>query len=468
MSDIPADGAVSVATPEQAARPLRIGDPALMPGLSFESVTDRIAAIVLRDRAFLWWWAGVLFAAVWVIGLMVGIAWVFIRGIGIWGDNWPVMWGFAIISYVWWIGIACGALFISGLFYVLGADWRPGISRIANLIAVVAACSSGIFPIIHLGRPWLFYWLYPYPNMQGYWPNWRSPLEWDFWGIHSFLVAAASFWYLDMIPDFAALRDHARTRPKAIIYGVLAMGFRGSGRQWRHHRAAYGVLAVIMVLVGCDTHSIAALDFAGAATLGWHSTMMPPYFLFGAVLSGAAMILFVGLPLRRLLRLGEMITGRHVDMLCRVLITSSLFITYAYAMEAFMSWYSGDPSERTMFADRAMGAEYWYIYWGTILFNCVLPQVFWVRRLRMVQPVVVVVSFFVLVGMWMDPYKLIVGSLFRSRLPSAWGWYHGSWFDWLTLIGTVGLFFFLVLMAVRFTPIVSMHGIRRLITGRVR
>ncbi len=474
MSDLPilgpgaGAGTVPTSAPGQSVRRLRLDDPALLPGQTFETVTDRVAAIVLRQKPFRWWWLAMLMVVPWVGAMLLGIARVFISGPGVYGLNWPAMWGFDIIDYVWWIGIGCGAAFISGLFYILDADWRAGVGRIADTIAVLAAAASGVFPIIHLGRPWLFYWLYPYPNMQGYWPNWRSPLLWDFWGIQSFLIVTVGFWYLGMMPDFAALRDRARTRQRGLFYGVLALGFRGSGRQWRHYRAVCSALAIVVVLAACDTHSIAALDFAGAATVGWHTTQMPPYFLFGAVLSGAAMILLVGLPLRRLLRFGDMITGRHVDMLCRILITSSLLMTYSYAMEAFMSWYSADPAERTMFVHRVVGDEEWYVYWGTILFNCVFPQVFWLRRLRMIQPLVWFVSLCVLAGMWMDPYKLIADSLERTRLPSAWGSYHGSWWDWLTLLGSIGFFFFLFLMAVRLLPMVGIHNVRRLIAGRVR
>lgn len=445
---------------------LRRGDPAMLPELSFGSITDRIAAVPLRHEAFAWWYVMMLIAIMLVIGFAVAIGWVLYRGPGMYGIDWPVMWGFDIIDYVWWIGIACGAAFISSLFYILDADWRTGIGRLADTIAVLGAISAGVFPIIHLGRPWLFYWLYPYPNMQGYWPNWRSPLLWDFWGIHSFLVVAVAFWYIGLVPDLAVLRDRAPTRLRGMIYGVFAIGFRGSSAQWRRHAAVLRALSIVMLITACDTHSIAALDFAGGLTPGWHSTQFPPYFVFGAVLSGAAMILLIGLPLRHMLHFGSLITGRHVDMLCRILLTAGLLVAYCYAMEAFMSWYSGDRSERVLFADRAMG-PYWPVYWGTIVFNCLLPQMFWIPRLRMVQPLVWVVAFLVLVGMWMDPFKLVVGSLFRPHLPSAWGPFHVSTFDWLTLFGSVGFFMFLMLFAIRFLPMAPIAQLRRLFAVRV-
>lgn len=464
MSDVPATPGelVPSALPHNSRRRLRLDDPALLPGPTLESLGDRIAAIPLRHKAFLWWWAGLLATAPLVLAFLAGIIWVFYRGPGIYGLDWPVMWGFDIINYVWWIGIGCGAAFISSLFYLLDADWRAGVGRIADTIAVVAAAAAGVFPIIHLGRPWLFYWLFPYPNIQGYWPNWRSPLLWDFWGIQSFLIAAVAFWLVGLIPDFAVLRDRAPSQGRAIFYGILATGFRGSGRQWRRHRAISRALAIVLLLAACDTHSIAALDFAGAATVGWHTTQMPPYFVFGAVLSGAAMILLIALPLTRLLRMGELVTGRHADMLCRLLGVASLLLTYSYAMEAFMSWYGADPAERTVFAYRVIGAD-WYFYWGTILFNCILPQLLWLPPLRMVRPLVWVISLLVIVGMWMDPYKLIVNSLWRPRLPSAWGYYHGAWFDWVTLLGSIGLFFLLLLVAIRLLPMAGIFDLRRLL-----
>jgi molybdopterin-containing oxidoreductase family membrane subunit len=445
--------------------PPRSGDPVVRAALTPRLLTDRMVAIVLREHGFFWWYLAQFPVAGLLGALMLSMVWLFFQGLGVWGISWPVMWGFAIINYVWWIGIGCGALFISSFFYLIGAPWRAGISRLAECIALFSAAAAGIFPILHLGRLWFFYWLFPYPNVMGYWPNWRSPLLWDFWGILSFIAVTTCFWLLGLIPDFAVLRDRASTRGRQLMYGFLAVGFRGSNRQWAYYRSAYTALAVLALLASCNTHSVAALDFAGAAVPGWHLTEMPPYFLFGAVLSGAAMILFLGLPLRRLLRLGDIMTGWHVDMLCRIMLVASLLVAYAYALEAFMTWYGGDPAEKTMFADRTRG-EYWYIYWGTVLFNVVLPQLFWIRPLRFVQSLVIGISFLVLVGMWMDPYALIVGSLFRPNLPSAWGSYHGSWFDWLLLIGSVGLFLWLILLCVRLLPLVNIRAMRAVLAGR--
>ncbi len=310
-------------------------DPVVLPGLTLGSMTDRICALALRERAFLWWWIALAPCGLLTLVLIGSILWLFIAGVGIWGIDWPVMWGFAIINYVWWIGIASGGTFISALFFLTRADWRTSTNCIAELMTLFAAACAGIFPILHLGRPWLFYWLIPYPNTMGYWPQWRSPLIWDFYALLTYVIASVLFWYLGLIPDMGSVRDRAVTRGKQVFYGILALGFRGTGREWRNLRATYAVLAAIMAPLVCSVHSIVGLDFAGAATVGWHSTEYPPFFVFGAILSGFAMALLLIIPLRRLLRLEQMITGRHIDVLCRLLLTSSLFLLYAYMMDAF-------------------------------------------------------------------------------------------------------------------------------------
>jgi Ni/Fe-hydrogenase subunit HybB-like protein len=442
--------------------PPRITDPVVLPGQTLGSMTDRICAIALRERAFLWWWIAVAPCATLTLVLVTSIIWLFYSGVGIWGVDWPVMWGFAILEYVWWIAVASGGTFISALFYLMRVEWRTSVNRIAESMTLFGAACAGIFPVLHLGRPWLFYWLFPYPNTMGYWPQWRSPLLWDFYAILTYVTASILFWYLGLIPDWASLRDRATTRGRQVLYGVLALGFRGSSRQWRHWHATYAVLAAIMAPLVCSVHSIVGLDFAGAATVGWHSTQFPPFFIVGAFLSGFATVIILIVPLRRLLRLEAFITGRHIDVLCRLMAASSLTLLYCYTMDAFTTWYGADGADKTMFAARTTGM-YWYIYWGTILFNIMLPQLMWVRRLRMTQPVVLVVSIGVIVGMWMERYEIVVTSLHRTHLPSAWGNYHGSFWDWSTLLGTVGFFFFGILLIVRLVPVISMSEMRGLL-----
>ena len=255
---------------------------------------------------------------------MVAIVWLFYAGIGIWGVDWPVAWGFALISYVWWIAIASGGTFVSALFYLVKVEWRTSTNRIAETMTLFAAACAGIYPILHLGRPWLFYWLFPYPDTMDLWPQFRSPLLWDFFALLTYVVASILFWYLGLLPDLATVRDRATTRGKQILYGVMALGFRGSDAQWRHYHATYGVLAAIMAPLVVSVHSVVGLDFAGAATAGWHSTQFPPFFVFGALLSGFAMVLLLIAPMRRLLNLQDFITGRHFDVLCRLMLVSSL------------------------------------------------------------------------------------------------------------------------------------------------
>lgn len=447
--------------------PPRIDDPIIHPGLTAGSLTDRIAALALRERAFLWWWIAMLPCAFLTVALFASIIWLFHEGIGIWGVDWPVDWGFAIIEYVWWIAIASGGTFISALFYLMRVEWRTSTNRIAESMTLFAAACAGLFPILHLGRPWLFYWLFPYPNTMGYWPQWRSPLLWDFWAILTYVTSSILFWYLGLIPDMATLRDLATHRGKQIFYGVLAMGFRGTGKQWRHWHAAYGVLAAIMAALVCSVHSIVGLDFAGGATIGWHSTQFPPFFIFGAFLSGFAMVIILLIPTRRLLRLEQMITGRHLDILCRLMAVSGLALTYAYIMDAFTTWYGAEAAERAMFAVRTTGPGYLYIYWSTILFNVLLPQLMWFRRLRMNQVVVLLVCIGVIIGMWFERAEIVITSLRRTHLPSAWGDFHGTYWDLITLVGSVGFFLFGMLLIVRLIPVVSMSEMRDLVQRKL-
>lgn len=429
------------------------------------SMTDAICAITLQKRPALWWIVAIAATSLLTALLVAAIAWLFIAGIGIWGIDWPVAWGFAIISYVWWIAIASGGTFISALFYLMQVEWRTSLNRIAETMTLCAAVCAGIYPILHLGRPWLFYWLFPYPNTMGVWPQFRSPLLWDFFAILAYVTSSILFWYLGLVPDLATLRDRATSRRKQVVYGALALGFRGEGRQWQHYRAAYGVLAAIMAPLVISVHSIVGLDFAGAATAGWHSTEFPPFFVFGALLSGFAMVLLLVIPLRRLLQLQPFITERHLDVLSRLLLMSSLLVGYAYIMDVFSIFYSPEHVERVTFLAKIHG-PYAPIYWATIVLNIALPQLLWFRRVRLSQIAIVLVSVGVIVGMWCERYTIVVMSVRRTALPSSWGNYHGTFWDWATLFGTVGLFLTGILLAVRFIPVIAMFEMRGLLQRR--
>ena len=467
MTDIPASRASHPESPSGPSRPPRSSDPVVLPAPTIRSMTDQICSIALRERAFLWLIIALIPASLLTAVLAGAILWLFYAGIGIWGVDWPVVWGFAIINYVWWIAIASGGTFISALFYLTEVEWRTSLNRIAETMTVFAAACAGIYPILHLGRPWLFYWLFPFPNTMTLWPQFRSPLLWDFFAIFTYVTSSILFWYLGLIPDLATIRDRAETRGKQILYGAMALGFRGSDRQWRHYHVTYGVLAAIMAPLVISVHSIVGLDFAGAATVGWHSTEFPPFFVFGALLSGFAMVLLLAVPLRRLLGLGDFITGRHFDVLCRLLLVSSLCLAYAYVMDAFAVFYGGDRAEKRLFIDKISGS-YAAVYWATILLNVVLPQLMWFKRLRLNEALIMLVCFGVIVGMWCERYTIVVMSLRRTHLPSAWGNYHATFWDWATLFGTVGLFVLGILLAVRFLPVISMFEMRALLQRQPR
>jgi molybdopterin-containing oxidoreductase family membrane subunit len=467
MTDIPGSHSL---IPESSAgdfRSPRAGDPVVLPGCTNQSMTDQICAIALREHAFLWLIVAMSVALLLTGVLVAAILWLFYSGIGIWGVDWPVVWGFAIINYVWWIAIASGGTFISALFYLTKVEWRTSLNRIAETMTVFAAACAGVYPILHLGRPWLFYWLFPYPNTMTLWPQFRSPLLWDFFAILTYVTASILFWYLGLIPDLATIRDRAVTRGRQIVYGAMALGFRGSDRQWRHYHATYAVLAAIMAPLVVSVHSIVGLDFAGGVTVGWHSTEFPPFFVFGALLSGFAMVLLLIVPLRRLLRLQDFITGRHLDVLCRLMLASSVCLGYAYVMDAFTVFYGAEQVERSMFIEKIAGS-YAAVYWATILFNITLPQLMWFRRLRLNEALIILVSFGVIVGMWCERYTIVVMSLRRTHLPSAWGNFHGTFWDWATLFGTIGLFVGGILLVVRFLPIISMFEMRALLQRRPR
>lgn len=429
------------------------------------TMTDKVVGVLLRERARLWWWVALLPSAGLLGWGVVAVAWLFWRGVGSWGIDWPVMWGFAIINYVWWIAIASGGTFVSALFFLVRVEWRTSINRIAETMTLFAAACAGVYPILHLGRPWFFYWLFPYPNTMTLWPQFRSPLLWDFMAILTYVISSVVFWYLGLLPDLACVRDQATSRRAQRLYGVLALGFRGTARQWRHHKAAYATMAGIMAPLVVSVHSVVGLDFAGGESPGWHSTQFPPFFVFGALLSGIATVLMLALLVRTAFGLQAYITTRHVDVLGKLIVASSLAMGYSYLMDAFTTFYGPDRAEKTMFTARLFG-EYAYVYWSTIVFNVTLPQLLWARRLRLNVPVLLIVCLGIIVGMWFERYEIVVTSLHRPNLPSAWGDYSGTFWDWSVMGGTVGLFLTGVLVSIRAVPVVAMHEMRELLERR--
>ena len=405
-------------------------------------------------RTPLWWWLALAPSLLLLGGGVASVAWLLAEGVQVWGNDWPVVWGFEMINYGWWLGLATGTMFISAVLALGGAVWRPAVSRIAETFSVLAIAGAGIYPILHLGRPWFFYWLAPYPNTLQLWPQFKSPLLWDFMSILTVLVASVSFWFMGMIPDMAAMRDRAPQGRRALFYGVLALGFRGSGRQWRHHRAAYATMAGLMVPLVISVQSIGALDFAGGEQPGWHSTQLPPMYVFIAGLQGSAMVLALALALCGPLRLRAALAAGPVDRLVRIMLVASLGLAYCYGMEAFTSLYSGDAADLRVFEFKLAGP----VYYLAVALNCLAPQVLWLPALRRSTPAVVAVALGVLLGTWFEHYGTTVSSQARAELMSAWGSYAPSLSDWTLFGGTLGLVATGMLLAVRLLPMGRVWG----------
>lgn len=426
------------------------------------TITDKIADLVLSRRPGRLWIAGFVLSLLGVLGFLAAIAWLLWRGVGIWGVDIPVAWGFAIANCVWWIGIGHAGTFISAVLLLLRQKWRTSINRFAEAMTLLAAGMAGIFPVLHLGRPWFAYWLAPYPDKMNVWPNWRSPLVWDFFAIGTYLTVSFLFWYLGMIPDLATLRDRARTRTKQLAYGLLALGWRGEARHWARYESAYLLLAGLATPLVVSVHSVVSLDFAIGNTPGYHSTIFPPYFVAGALFSGFAMVLTLAIPLRRFFGLEQLITERHLENAAKVMLATCALVGYGYFMEIFTAFYSGDEYEIAITVNRWTG-PYCGIYWTMLVCNLVLPQVLWCRRARRHALLLFVLSLAVNFGMWAERVMIVVTSLNRDFMASAWGPYWPTFWDWLTLVGSICTFAWLFLVFVRLLPLISMSEMRSLV-----
>ena len=438
------------------------GQHVLAPGHTFGSVTDKISALVLT-RPFNWrWFAG--FGASFGLTIMLGVAvsYVLLRGVGIWGINQPVGWGFAIVNFVWWIGIGHAGTLISAILLLLKQEWRTSINRFAEAMTLFAVACAGLFPLIHMGRPWFFYWLAPYPNTMAMWPNWRSPLVWDVFAVSTYGTVSLLFWYVGLIPDLATLRDRAQNKAARIIYAILAMGWRGSAVHWHRYRTAYLLLAGLATPLVVSVHTVVSLDFAAGIVPGWHSTIFPPYFVDGAIYSGFAMVMTLAIPLRKAFGLEDMITMKHLDNIAKIMLATGMIVAYGYGMEAFFSYYSANTYEGFLQANRMTG-PYWPAYLMLILCNCVTIQVFWFPRARRNVPLLFIVSLVVNVGMWLERYVIVITSLHRDFVPAAWSMYYPTIWDWATYIGTIGLFFALMFIFIRVLPVISIAEMRELV-----
>ena len=438
------------------------GAPILGPGHSFGSVTDKISAIVLSRRTPLWWVYGFLISFALVILLTVSVTYLFVAGVGIWGIQIPIGWGFAIINFVWWIGIGHAGTLISAILLLLRQQWRTSINRFAEAMTLFAVSCAGLFPLIHMGRPWLAYWLFPYPDTMKMWPNFRSPLVWDCFAVSTYAIVSLLFWFIGLIPDLATLRDRARNRPAKMIYGMLAMGWRGSAVHWHRHEMASLLLAGLATPLVLSVHTIVSFDFAFAIVPGWHATIFPPYFVAGAIYAGFAMVITLSIPIRKLFHLEDFITLRHLDNMGKVMLATGLIVGYGYMMEAFTAYYSGNVYERFMILNRMTG-PYAPFYWMLICCNIVTPQFLWFRKVRAKVGALFTIAMVVNLGMWLERFVIVVTSLHRDFLPSSWGTYYPTRWDIFTFFGTIGLFLFLVFLFIRYLPLISIFEMRALV-----
>ncbi|HUE69725.1 MAG TPA: NrfD/PsrC family molybdoenzyme membrane anchor subunit [Pirellulaceae bacterium] len=436
--------------------------PVLEPGHTYATVTDQISSIVLSRSTPRSWLGGFIVALGLLMVFLYATAYLLATGIGIWGNNVPVAWAFDIINFVWWIGIGHAGTLISAVLLLFRQQWRTSINRFAEAMTLFAVVCAGLYPILHLGRPWIFYWLLPYPSTLGVWPQFRSPLIWDVFAVSTYATVSLLFWYVGLIPDLATLRDRAQRRVPQVIYGILAMGWRGSATHWHRYQTAYLLLAGLATPLVVSVHSIVGLDFAASIVPGWHVTLFPPYFVAGAIFSGFAMVMTLAIPLRAVYGLEDFITLRHLGNMAKVMLTTGLIVAYGYLMEVFFSWYSGNEFEWSLTVNRAFGA-YAPLYWSLIACNVLIPQLLWFRAVRRNVPLLFIISLIVNVGMWLERFVIIVISLHRDFLPSAWKMYYPTIWDFAQFFGSIGLFLTLLFLFIRVLPVISIFELRELV-----
>ena len=450
------EGAAGTADNEKSAR---TSEPeVLVEGKpTFEMITDAVCRIVEEKTPRSWW---ILFgiSTSLTIMLFASLGYLFWEGIGIWGLNVPVGWGWAIVNFVFWVGIGHAGTLISAILFMLRQRWRTSINRFAEAMTIFAVICALMFPAIHVGRIWVIYWVFPVPNQMGMWPNFRSPLLWDTFAVGTYFACSLLFWYVGLIPDLATLRDRAKKKIKKIFYGLFALGWRGANRQWKHYELAYLILAGICTPLVLSVHSIVATDFATSILPGWHTTIFPPYFVAGAIFSGFAMVMTLSIIARVAFKLEHIITVKTLERMNKIILVTGSMVGYAYGMEFFIAWYSGNAYETFVFQNRAFGPYAW-AYWIMITGNVLVPQLFWFKKLRRSIPIMFIASILINVGMWFERF-VIVMTLSRGFLPGTWDYYSPTFWDVAILVGSFGLFFTLFLLFLRFLPMVAMSEVK--------
>ena len=439
--------------------------PAMVEGdHTFGSVSDKIGDLALKKKTPFHWFIGVAIAFVIAQCLLFTTIWLLLKGIGIWGTNQPAGWAFPIINFVWWIGIGHAGTLISAILLLLNQKWRTSINRFAEAMTLFAVANAAIFPLVHTGRPWLAaYWLFPYPNVMGIWPQFRSPLIWDVFAVSTYATVSLLFWYVGLIPDLATLRDRAKNPYFKFVYSILSWGWRGSARHWHRYELAYLILAGISTPLVLSVHSLVSLDFAVSQIPGWHATFFPPYFVAGAIYAGFAMVLILCIPLRHLYSMKDFITHTHLVFMGKVMMATGFIVVYSYAMEAFFGWYGASQYEWFMIKNRIWEGPYFFMYWLLILCNGLSIQLLWFKRIRESEFWLFLIAIVVSIGMWLERFVIIVTSLHRDFMPSSWGMYSPTVFDISMFVGTLGFFFTLIYLFVRFLPVISIFEVRTLL-----
>ncbi|QDT38230.1 NrfD/PsrC family molybdoenzyme membrane anchor subunit [Stratiformator vulcanicus] len=427
----------------------------------YNSVTETVAGVHERKTP-LGWYIGFGIAVTWLAILGACIGYLITTGVGVWGNMNPVFWGWPIVNFVFWVGIGHAGTLISAILFLFRQNWRTSINRFAEAMTIFAVVCAGMFPGIHIGRIWVSYWLAPYPNQMAMWPQFRSPLMWDVFAVSTYATVSILFWYMGMIPDLATFRDRAKNKIAQGLYGFFSLGWTGSSRNWHVYEKAYGLLAALAAPLVLSVHTVVSFDFATSQLPGWHTTIFPPYFVAGAIFSGFGMVLTLIIPARAWFGLQDLVTLRHLENMCKVIIATGSMVGYAYGMEFFIAWYSGAIYEGFAFQNRAFGPYAW-AYWIMISCNVICPQLFWIPWFRKTPWAMWVVSIFVNIGMWFERFVITVTSLSRDFLPSSWGYFTPTWIDILMLLGSFGLFFTLFLLFCKFLPIVAMSEVKNVL-----
>lgn len=439
-------------------------DALLAPELDYTEVSQKLAGIPMAGprKTHISWITGFAISLALLMVFFTAVGWLLLQGVGVWGINVPIGWGMDIINFVWWIGIGHAGTLISAILLLLRQQWRTSINRFAEAMTLFAVACAGMYPILHLGRPWLLYYMLPYPSSLGMWPQYQSPLEWDVFAISTYAIVSLLFWLVGLIPDIATMRDRSTNPIMRFVWGTFSLGWRGSAKHWHRYELASLLLAGLSTPLVVSVHTIVSFDFAVGQLPGWHATIFPPYFVAGAVFAGFAMVMLLMIPVRKFFGLEQYITMKHFDLMAKVTLATGMIVVFGYAMEAFFAWFSGNQYESFLLNMRLFGPYAWS-YYALLACNFLVPQLFWFKWARQSIPVLLFVSLVVSVGMWLERFVIIVVSLTRDFIPSSWGYYTPTLWDWLLYLGTFGLFFTFLFLFIRLVPMISIFEMRMLV-----